>query len=85
MISYKLKSTDGTRAVYVYSIEGDASDVGIAILDIEDNTCEIAEPAPSDKAMGYPWHGAKMRHALAECRRLAKMSPLSRGIATLHF
>lgn len=64
MIRYRLMSIDGTRATYAYEIEGKTDDAGTAILDISDGTCEVTEPAPSDEAMGYPWYGDKMRHAL---------------------
>ena len=73
MISYRLTSVDGARATYSYEVEGKHGDAGVAILDIDANTCEITEPAPTDKAVGYPWYGGKMEHALESFRKAGEL------------
>ena len=67
MIAYRLEEREGERVTYRYSVEGRREDSGRAavILSADGGSVErveVLEPAPSDEAMGYPWHGSKVRH-----------------------
>ena len=64
MIRYRLIAAEGSRAEYEYAVEGRPDDVGRVALDLDAGTCKVTEPAPTDEAVGYPWYGGKMRHAL---------------------
>lgn len=73
MITYRLKAAEGSRAAYEYAVEGNQADTGTVCLDLEANTCEVTEPSPSEKAVGYALYGSKMRHALELFRRTGQL------------
>ena len=73
MIKYRLIAAEGSRAEYEYAVEGRPDDVGRATLDLDADWFEVTVPAPSDKAVGYPWYGSKMRHALELFRRTGQL------------
>ena len=64
MIRYRLIGLEGKNATYSYAVEGKPDDAGRVVIDLTNGTYEIAELAPTDKAVGYPWYGSKMKHAI---------------------
>ena len=64
MIRYRLIGIEGRRATYSYAVEGKSDDVGRIVVDLANGTYEVTELAPTDKAVGYPWYGSKMKHAI---------------------
>ena len=64
MLRYRLIKTEGDLAIYSYAIEGKPDDVGRVAIDMNKGTCEVIELAPTDEAIGYPWYGSKMKHAI---------------------
>ena len=63
MIRYRLIGIEGRSATYSYAVEGKSDDVGRIVVDLANGTYEVTELAPTDKAVGYPWYGSKMKHA----------------------
>lgn len=39
--------------------------VALLLTSPTERTYEVTELAPTDKAVGYPWYGSKMKHAIA--------------------
>ena len=38
--------------------------MGRIVVDLANGTYEVTVLAPTDKAVGYPWYGSKMKHAI---------------------
>lgn len=77
MIRYRLIGMEGGSAIYSYAVEGKPDDVGRVVVDLANGTYEVAELAPTDKAVGYPWYGSKMKHAIDAITR--DETPLESG------
>ena len=43
--------------------------MGRIVVGLANGTYEVTELAPTDKAVGYPWYGSKMKHAIAAITR----------------
>ncbi len=69
MIRYRLIGIEGRSATYSYAVEGKSDDVGRIVVGLANGTYEVTELAPTDKAVGYPWYGSKMKHAIAAITR----------------
>ena len=69
MIRYALISREGQRATYTYAVEGRSDDTGTVLVDLANDTIDVTEQAPTDKAVGYPMYGFKMREALDTFKR----------------